>query len=107
MTWGEQNTEVEAHEQLCHASAAGINFIDTAEMYPVPTKAESQGSTDRYISTWLKDQKREDVVLATKVEPPSIPQDICYIFEFELHALSRDMHACCNTHARVWTASHD
>lgn len=67
MTWGQQNTEQEAHAQLSYALDRGINFLDTAEMYPVPTKSETQGKTDEYIATWLKKQRREDIVLATKV----------------------------------------
>jgi aryl-alcohol dehydrogenase-like predicted oxidoreductase len=66
MTFGQQNSEAEAHEQLDHAFAQGINFIDTAEMYPVPPKAETNGATERIIGTWLKHQAREHVVLATK-----------------------------------------
>lgn len=67
MTWGEQNTEQEAHQQLDYARERGINFIDTAEMYPVPGRKETQGSTERYLGTWLKNQKREDFIIATKV----------------------------------------
>lgn len=67
MTWGEQNTEAEAHQQLDAAVAAGVNFIDTAEMYPVPPKAETYGATEKYIGTWLKRQQREKIILATKV----------------------------------------
>jgi len=71
MTFGEQNTESEAHEQLNYAISKGINFIDTAEMYPVPGKSNTQGSTERFIGSWLKDQKREDLVIATKVTGPN------------------------------------
>ncbi len=72
MTWGEQNTEQEAHAQLDFALAAGINLIDAAEMYPVPPKPETQGLTERYIGTWLKRSgKRHDVVLATKATGPA------------------------------------
>lgn len=68
MTWGEQNTEAEAHQQLDAALDAGVNFIDTAEMYPVPPKAETCGLTEKYLGTWLKRRNnREKVVLATKV----------------------------------------
>ncbi|OZG70664.1 NADP(H)-dependent aldo-keto reductase [Hahella sp. CCB-MM4] len=68
MTWGEQNTEAEAHEQLDYALDQGINFIDTAEMYPVPPRAETQGRTEQYIGTWLASRgNREKVVLASKV----------------------------------------
>lgn len=71
MTWGEQNIERDAHEQLDYALSRGINFIDTAEMYPVPPKKETQGSTEKYIGTWLnKRGKRDDIVLATKIAGP-------------------------------------
>ncbi|MFN4275698.1 MAG: NADP(H)-dependent aldo-keto reductase [Ferrovibrio sp.] len=68
MTWGEQNTEADAHAQLDYALERGINFIDTAEMYPVPPRGETQGSTERYIGTWLKARgNRDKVIIATKV----------------------------------------
>ena len=72
MTFGEQNTEADAHSQLDYALERGINFIDTAEMYPVMPRASTQGSTERYIGTWLKKSgRRGDVVLATKVAGPN------------------------------------
>jgi aryl-alcohol dehydrogenase-like predicted oxidoreductase len=72
MTFGEQNSESEAHEQLDRAVAAGINFIDTAEMYPVPPRAETQGLTERYIGSWLaKRGCREHLIIATKVAGPA------------------------------------
>jgi len=72
MTWGEQNTEADAHAQLDVALAAGINFIDAAEMYPVPPKADTQGRTEQYIGTWLKARrKRDQVIVATKVTGPA------------------------------------
>ena len=68
MTWGQQNSEYEGIEQLdCAFKEYGINFLDTAEMYPIPTKAETQGRTDKIISKWLKGMDRSKVVLATKV----------------------------------------
>lgn len=68
MTWGEQNTEAEAHEQLDYALDRGINFIDSAEMYPVPGRAETQGRTESYIGNWIKARNNRDrYVLATKV----------------------------------------
>ena len=71
MTWGEQNTEAEAHEQLDYAVAQGINFIDAAEMYPVPPKAETQGRTEQYLGTWLKARgNRDKLIIATKVIGP-------------------------------------
>ena len=70
MTWGQQNSEAEAHEQLDYAIAQGINFIDTAEMYPVPPNAETQGRTEKHLGTWLKRQKRDRLYIATKVAGP-------------------------------------
>lgn len=72
MTFGEQNTEAEAHEQLDYALERGINFIDTAEMYPVMPRATTQGKTEQYIGSWIKKSgKRSEIVLATKVAGPS------------------------------------
>ena len=70
MTWGEQNTEAQAHEQLDYAIAQGINFIDTAEMYPVPPNATTQGRTEKYLGSWLARRPRGDLVIATKVAGP-------------------------------------
>ncbi len=70
MTWGEQNSEAEAHEQLDYAIGEGINFIDTAEMYPVPPNAKTQGRTETYLGTWLARQQRDRLVIATKVAGP-------------------------------------
>ena len=67
MTWGQQNNEKEAHDQLSYASERGINFIDTAEMYAVPPKKETYGLTEKYIGTWLKNQDRSKIILATKI----------------------------------------
>lgn len=68
MTFGEQNTEAEGHAQLDMALDRGVNFIDTAELYPIPPKAETQGRTERYIGHWMKERgNRDKVVLATKV----------------------------------------
>lgn len=68
MTWGEQNTEADAHAQLDLALAHGVNLVDAAEMYPVPPRPETQGRTETYIGTWLKKSgRRADVVLASKI----------------------------------------
>lgn len=68
MTWGEQNTEKEAHAQMDMALAEGVNFFDAAEMYPVPPKQETQGRTESYIGSWFKARKNRDkVIMATKV----------------------------------------
>ena len=73
MTWGEQNTEAQAHEQLDAALEAGINFIDTAEMYPVPPQATTYGLTERYIGSWLQQHRgqRARLILASKVAGPA------------------------------------
>ncbi|HAS8242845.1 TPA: NADP(H)-dependent aldo-keto reductase [Vibrio vulnificus] len=71
MTFGEQNSQQDAFEQLDYPVAQGINFIDTAEMYPVPPKAQSQGLTEQFIGNWLsKSGKREKVLIATKIAGP-------------------------------------
>ncbi|MBD3863369.1 aldo/keto reductase [Olleya marilimosa] len=67
MTFGNQNTEAEGHAQLDYAVDQGVNFIDTAELYPVPATAETSGRTSKIIGTWLKNKKREDVVIASKI----------------------------------------
>lgn len=70
MTYGDQNTELEAHEQLDYALAQGINFIDTAEMYPVPPKAETCTRTETMVGNWLKNQSRDKIILGSKVAGP-------------------------------------
>jgi aryl-alcohol dehydrogenase-like predicted oxidoreductase len=68
MTWGQQNTEAEGHAQMDMAFDHGINFFDTAEMYSIPPRAETQGSTERIIGTWFKSRgTRDRVILASKV----------------------------------------
>ena len=71
MTYGQQNTLDEAEDQLNYAVSQGINFIDTAEMYPAPTRAETQGKTEEYIGAWLSRQPRDQLIIATKVSGPS------------------------------------
>jgi len=71
MTFGEQNSEADAHAQLDLAVSRGVNFIDTAEMYPVPPRAETQGLTESYIGPWLKNQPRDKLIVATKIAGPS------------------------------------
>ncbi|MHA7899344.1 MAG: aldo/keto reductase [Henriciella sp.] len=68
MTWGQQNTEAEGHAQMDYALEHGVDFWDTAEMYSIPPKAETQGSTERIIGTWFqKTGKRQEVILASKI----------------------------------------
>ncbi|WP_205577651.1 aldo/keto reductase, partial [Pseudomonas aeruginosa] len=67
MTWGEQNSEQDAFAQIARAKAAGINFMDTAEMYPVPPRAETYASTERIIGNWFRrSSDRADWILASK-----------------------------------------
>jgi aryl-alcohol dehydrogenase-like predicted oxidoreductase len=73
MTWGEQNTEADAHEQIGYALSQGVTLIDAAEMYPVPPRPETQGLTEQYIGTWLarNASQRDKIVLATKMAGPA------------------------------------
>ncbi|MBT8253278.1 MAG: NADP(H)-dependent aldo-keto reductase [Flavobacteriaceae bacterium] len=71
MTWGNQNSEVEGHLQLDYAIDRGINFIDTAELYPVPATAETHGRTSEIIGSWLaKRSDRDKLVIASKIAGP-------------------------------------
>ena len=68
MTWGQQNSEEEGHEQMDYAFEKGVNFFDTAELYPIPPMAGTQGKTEEFIGTWFKkNSNREKIILATKV----------------------------------------
>lgn len=72
MTWGQQNTEAQGHEQMDYAVAQGVNFFDTAELYSVPARAETHGSTERIIGSWFKKTgKRQEIILASKVTGPN------------------------------------
>jgi aryl-alcohol dehydrogenase-like predicted oxidoreductase len=75
MTWGQQNTQKEAHEQLDIAFERGVNFVDVAEMYPVPPRAETQGSTEAILGEWLAKRPRDKVVVATKIAASGRPID--------------------------------
>jgi aryl-alcohol dehydrogenase-like predicted oxidoreductase len=84
MTFGEQNSEAEAHSQLDCAIDAGVNLIDTAEMYPVPPKANTQGETERHIGSWLaRHGQRDQLVIASKVAGPA--DWLSYIRDGDLH----------------------
>ncbi|MFM9973903.1 MAG: aldo/keto reductase, partial [Beijerinckiaceae bacterium] len=68
MTWGQQNTEAEGHEQMDYALDQGVNFWDTAELYSIPPKRETQGSTETIIGNWFRSRGgRDKVILASKV----------------------------------------
>lgn len=72
MTWGEQNSESEGHAQLDYAIDNGINFIDTAELYAIPSRKATQGSTERIIGTWLRNRSdRDKIILASKIVGPA------------------------------------
>lgn len=71
MTFGEQNTQKDANNQLDYALDQGVNFVDTAELYAIPPRAETYGKTEEFIGKWLqKSGKRDDIVLASKVCGP-------------------------------------
>ncbi|HEV2686836.1 MAG TPA: aldo/keto reductase [Actinomycetota bacterium] len=70
MTWGQQNDEAEAHAQLDYAVDQGINFIDTAEMYPVPPNAKTQGRTEAILGNWVARREHDGLVIASKVAGP-------------------------------------
>lgn len=74
MTWGNQNSETDAHAQMDYALAHGVNFWDTAELYAVPMSAETQGLTERYIGTWFAQHGgRDKIVLASKIAGAGMP----------------------------------
>ena len=94
MTFGEQSTQKEAHEQLDFALEQGVNFIDTAELYAIPARAETQGITETYIGNWLaKNKNRTKIVLGTKVSGPS--DNLAYIRKnlgFSKEAITEALH---------------
>jgi aryl-alcohol dehydrogenase-like predicted oxidoreductase len=103
MTFGQQNTEAEGHAQMDYALENGINFFDTAEMYSVPGRQETYGSTERILGTWFnKTGNRDKVVLATKITGPNpaftymrekvdfSPASIQYALDHSLQRLQTD-----------------
>ena len=72
MTWGQQNTRSEAHQQLDYAIERGVNFVDTAEMYPSPPKPETQGLSETLIGEWFARRNRDKVILASKISGPAV-----------------------------------
>lgn len=98
MTFGQQNTESEGHSQIDLALEAGINFIDTAEMYSVPSKKETSGSTEKIIGSWLKKSgKRDQIVLATKIAGPNrglefIREDLSFNAETIRNSVDKSLH---------------
>ena len=99
MTYGEQNSEPQAHEQLDRAIAAGINFIDTAEIYPVPPMAKTQGLTESYIGSWLARRGgRDKLILASKVAGPG--DWIAYLRPDEIHLDRKNIEAALDASLR-------
>jgi aryl-alcohol dehydrogenase-like predicted oxidoreductase len=92
MTFGQQNTEAEAHEQMDYAIDQDINFFDTAELYAVPARAETNGLTEKYIGTWLeKSKKRDKIILATKIAGPN--PGLTFIRNHQLDFSKKQIHA--------------
>lgn len=99
MTFGEQNSEAEAHAQLDYAIGRGVNFIDAAEMYPVPPRAETQGRTEAYIGSWLKARGgRDKLIVATKVAGRST--ELAYARPFAIHPDRRNIEAAIDASLR-------
>lgn len=73
MTWGCQNTEADAHEQMDYAIDQGVNFFDTAELYAIPPEEHTQGLTEEYLGTWLAKGNRDKIILASKITGPGFP----------------------------------
>lgn len=75
MTWGIQNTQADADEQIAYAISRGVNFIDTAEMYPIPPNAETYGDTERILGNWIASNQsvRKEVIIASKIAGPGLP----------------------------------
>ncbi len=95
MTWGQQNSEADAHAQLDYATDQGINFVDVAEMYPVPPTAETQGKTEEYLGTWLKKSgNRQKILLASKVTGRS--EMFPYIRDGKQTLDRKNIHAACD-----------
>src|SRR5215831_9301298 len=80
MTFGEQNTQAEGHAQIDYAIDHCVNLIDTSEMYAVPPRAETYGSTERIIGSWIRERgKRDRIVLCTKVAGPGHALGLTYV----------------------------
>ena len=75
MTWGQQNSQEDANQQIDYALNQGINFIDTAEMYAVPPSPDTYGKTETIIGNWLakNPERRKDIILASKIAGPGLP----------------------------------
>jgi len=98
MTYGNQNSETEAHQQLDYALKQGINFVDTAEMYAIPASAATQGLTEKHIGTWLeKTGNRDKIILTSKVTGPSRGMDhIRKNLDFSIESLEDALHSSLN-----------
>jgi len=94
MTWGIQNSEIEGHQQMDYAVDQGINFFDTAELYPVPFELEKHGDTEKIIGTWLKkNNNRDNIVIASKiVGPRAFVKGVRTTVNFSKEALTDAIH---------------
>ena len=93
MTWGEQNTEAEGHEQMDYAFEQGVNFFDVAELYSVPARKETYGRTEEIIGTWFnKTGNRDKIVLATKIAGPGVYTEHIRKTGFSKEAISEAIH---------------
>ena len=92
MTWGQQNNEAEAHEQMDYALEKGINFFDTAELYAIPARASNNGLTEKYIGTWFeKTKNRDKIILATKIT--GFRPDLNFVRDGQLDYSKKQIHA--------------
>ena len=101
MTFGQQNSMLEAHEQIDYAIDQGVNFIDTAELYPIPRNPETQGETEKQIGSWLKKNNRDQLIIASKVTGPG--PNLSYIGDNLLYTKSRIQDALQKSLTRLQT----
>ena len=93
MTWGQQNIETEAHQQMDYAFQQDVNFFDTAEMYPIPPRPGTQGATEKMIGTWFKKTgNRDKIILATKIVGPDSLKHIRENLGFSKAAIDDAVH---------------
>ncbi|MGC6431906.1 MAG: aldo/keto reductase [Jejuia sp.] len=93
MTWGNQNTQDEGFEQMDYALDQGVNFFDTAELYPVPANAETYAETERIIGNWFEARgNRDKVILATKICGPGAYTAHVRTTGFSTDALEEALH---------------
>src|SRR3546814_12454485 len=111
MTWGEQNSDAEAFEQLDYAIDQGVNFIDTAEMYAIDTRAETYGRNEEIIGNWMATRgTRGKVVVDTKIVGPTLSASLISVAARRAPTAStsrRRSRRACNCRRRTSTTSID